>query len=387
MAGPYLLGPAGILRIVFADGLVVMQDGNELTLSAPVAAGTLPANVALTDAPNVFSQDQTITKARPALKLVTLGTTAGAHFSQAVANDVAITRNMNWDGANWNLDDTTLTGAILYLAGDGGLKYFTAPAAANPATITERYRVSSTGSLDVGSVPDARLTSNVALKNVNNLFTAAQRIGDGTTSAGLTIDAVNAANDGPLVTLAKASVVKAYMGLVSAILGGTSDDLLHYASVIRFVASGAAVLNLNGTYADLLCGQVKFPAAQVPSADANILDDYEEGTWTPIDSSGAALAFAAASGQYTKIGRAVHVIGTVSYPATASGAAALIGGLPFTAGANGSLAIGYQTEATLQSLLIASTTTAFAPYTSTGVQLTNVTLSNDTIQFAGTYFV
>ncbi len=54
------------------------------------------------------------------------------------------------------------------------------------------------------------------------------------------------------------------------------------------------------------------------------------GTWTPIDASGASLVFAAAEGYYTKIGAFVHLQAFVTYPTTASGATAVIGGAPFT---------------------------------------------------------
>src|ERR1035437_2045665 len=46
-------------------------------------------------------------------------------------------------------------------------------------------------------------------------------------------------------------------------------------------------LDLTGASA----GQIKFPASQNASSDANTLDDYEEGTWTPADGSGAGLSF------------------------------------------------------------------------------------------------
>lgn len=56
-------------------------------------------------------------------------------------------------------------------------------------------------------------------------------------------------------------------------------------------------------------GQIKFPAAQNASADANTLDDYEEGTWTPVyfgtGGSAGAYAVGGAYGYYTKVGRKV----------------------------------------------------------------------------------
>jgi hypothetical protein len=68
------------------------------------------------------------------------------------------------------------------------------------------------------------------------------------------------------------------------------------------------------------------------TADANSLDDYEEGTWTPqIRPDGYLTAWTATSaGRYTKIGRLVHVTGYVNYTAkTASGNYAFMAGFPF----------------------------------------------------------
>jgi hypothetical protein len=56
---------------------------------------------------------------------------------------------------------------------------------------------------------------------------------------------------------------------------------------------------------------------------------YSENTWTPTDGSGAGLALTSVSGTWTKVGRLVTAAFTVTYPATADGSAAIIGGLPF----------------------------------------------------------
>ncbi|MHB8772955.1 MAG: hypothetical protein ACYC7J_18325 [Syntrophales bacterium] len=88
---------------------------------------------------------------------------------------------------------------------------------------------------------------------------------------------------------------------------------------------------LQGSY-----GNVKFPATQVPSADANTLDDYEEGTWTMALSFGGAstgITYSSQAGRYTKIGRVIIYDGymALSSKGTATGAA-VISGLPVAAG-------------------------------------------------------
>lgn len=64
---------------------------------------------------------------------------------------------------------------------------------------------------------------------------------------------------------------------------------------------------------------------------ANKLDDYEEGTWTPTDGSGAGLTFTNTVGTYTKIGRQVFLVCEVQYPTTSDASDMDISGLPFSA--------------------------------------------------------
>ena len=67
---------------------------------------------------------------------------------------------------------------------------------------------------------------------------------------------------------------------------------------------------------------------------SELFADYEEGNWTPIDSSGAGLVFTSVDGKYTKTGNIVTARCTFTFPATANAAGILIGGLPFTLSSN-----------------------------------------------------
>lgn len=92
------------------------------------------------------------------------------------------------------------------------------------------------------------------------------------------------------------------------------------------------------TFAEIITASkgVQFPAVQVPSADVNCLDDYEEGTWTPVIGGAGGQSGQAYSGQtgtYVKIGGLVHVtfIATLTTKGTITGAVQ-IQGLPFPVG-------------------------------------------------------
>jgi len=66
-----------------------------------------------------------------------------------------------------------------------------------------------------------------------------------------------------------------------------------------------------------------------PGTTGQTMTNYEEGTWTPSDGSGAGLTFTG-NFTFTRIGRLVIVSMDITFPATASGAAIQINGLPFS---------------------------------------------------------
>ena len=73
---------------------------------------------------------------------------------------------------------------------------------------------------------------------------------------------------------------------------------------------------------------ITFPATQSASSNANTLDDYEEGTWTP--SIGGTATYSPASGTYTKVGKLVTFQMTLYILSVGTGSLSLISGLPFS---------------------------------------------------------
>ena len=72
---------------------------------------------------------------------------------------------------------------------------------------------------------------------------------------------------------------------------------------------------------------IVFPGTNVVSTNANTLDDYEEGAWTPACPN---VTVAASEGKYTKVGRLVTVQGYATWPTTSDTNDIEISGLPFT---------------------------------------------------------
>jgi len=78
---------------------------------------------------------------------------------------------------------------------------------------------------------------------------------------------------------------------------------------------------------------IAFPAAQVASSDPNTLDDYEEGTFTPIvygGSSTGTTTYSSQYGKYTRIGNVVTISAQMDWTSATGTGSMQIGGFPFT---------------------------------------------------------
>ena len=107
----------------------------------------------------------------------------------------------------------------------------------------------------------------------------------------------------------------------------------------RFNA-GAPILCLSGGNTSATGTGIAFPATQSASTDANTLDDYEEGTWTPaMSATGSAptVSYNYRSGVYRKIGSMVYVQFGMNIASRTGGSGEIaITGLPFTSISRGS---------------------------------------------------
>jgi len=122
---------------------------------------------------------------------------------------------------------------------------------------------------------------------------------------------------------------------------------------------------------------------------SELLNWYEEGTWTPADASGAGLSLTA-TGTYTRIGRMVMAQFDITYPSTASTANTVISGLPFGVTLDGGYAHTYTSSNTAPITYrfggAGSTSFSFANYNfSTNIK--NNQLSGTNTQGTYIYFI
>ena len=166
-----------------------------------------------------------------------------------------------------------------------------------------------------GSGNDIKFQSNgseVGSLTAEGVLTATSFAGSGASLTGIStpITALNNATESELVTV-----------------GSTTTEL-----------DAESGLTFDGTDLTLGTGDIVFGTAGkgiclgvTSNTDANTLDDYEEGTWTP--NIGGDATYTNQTGKYIKIGKMVWVNFVISIDSQGTGSTiAAISGLPFASG-------------------------------------------------------
>jgi hypothetical protein len=182
-----------------------------------------------------------------------------------------------------------------------------------------------------------------------------------------------------------ALALDASKNVVSVTNTGSGNNVLATAPTLVddvSLSTGNLVISTSGKGIDF--------SATPGTGTSELLADYEEGTWTPTDNSGAGLTFDIRYAKYTRVGRAIHIVVYMVWPVTASAANAALAGLPFTNATNGfaslSLSSGSGTALGGQ-VNSAATTINIFPASNYNLGITNASLSAGGVQIAGTYFV
>ena len=188
--------------------------------------------------------------------------------------------------------------------------------------------------------------------------------------AQITLNSTGVASNGALVLQSN--------GTTAAVTISTGQDLTMAGRTTNptTISIGAATPSTSGA-------GITFPATQSASTDANTLDDYEEGTWTP--NQGGALTVVgtfSSSGTYTKIGNLVYVRGTVSGSTSIaiSSISNISTNLPFTVKA-GAAGIGTVTSTNT----LTTFTGCYANATTTSLLSINTVAATPSIEFSVVY--
>jgi hypothetical protein len=180
--------------------------------------------------------------------------------------------------------------------GDTGMFFPAADTIAFAEGGAESMRIGSDGCLNIGKTDNPTGKLDIG-GQASGVATNVARFGN-----------IAGTNNGPIVSV-----------------DASNNWLFNQASGSIRVGSTIAVGGATALYG---VGGITFPATQSASADANTLDDYEEGTWTP--SITGATTYGSRIGLYTKIGNMVYAMWQIQGAIGGSPSGSNVNGLPFT---------------------------------------------------------
>ena len=218
-------------------------------------------------------------------------------------------------------------GQVLTSSGSGSAPTWTTVASSQ--WTTSGSQVYFTGSIGVGtSAINSWYVDNKAIDmpagSVFSYSTTSQFIGQNTfvNASGTQV----AKNTGASAVYAQSAGIHQFASAPSV----TANSTQTFTTILEFGKGKTLALesatSVSGT-------GISFPSTQSASTDANTLDDYEEGTWTPtvIGSTTAGTGtYTDRSGYYTKIGNRITINGSCGISAHTGTGNITLGVLPFT---------------------------------------------------------
>jgi hypothetical protein len=239
--------------------------------------------------------------------------------------------NSTWSYGTYSPNQLNIGGS-----GSGGVRVATAVAPitfhtgnANAGLSVERMRIDASGNVIVGGSAQAEATS-VTLNPQGYILAKSSH------QPAAFFDRDN--SDGEIVTFRKQGTPVGSIGAEGGDLTiGNADTGLQFVNTSQIIRPQNLTTNA-AVDAQVSLGQSAYRFKDLylsggvylgGTGAANKLEDYEEGTWTPVDGAGGVGSGGA--GVYTKIGRLVHVSGTLVVTAfTGGNTDYAISGLPFT---------------------------------------------------------
>ena len=250
------------------------------------------------------------------------GTSGSSAAFWARGDSLRIGNGFYFNGGNYIYTATGVAPTVFTQNGvvNGGFawQYAASGTAGGTFTFSEAMRITSAGNVGIGNSSPPQLLT----------------VGSSSTRGIQQIIGTSGGN--PLLLIDNTNIASGKQwGITSGASNAANLDFADYSvGGIKLSINAGGNLMLAGATATANGTGITFPATQSASSDANCLDDYEEGTWTPAYSFGGGttgVTYATQAGSYIKIGRLVTVwcYIVLSNKGSSTGAAQITG-MPFT---------------------------------------------------------
>ena len=237
---------------------------------------------------------------------------------------------IEWEGNDSTTGSAGVGGKIDLIAEDAtpeyAMRFFTHDNLSGTAELAERMRIDSSGNVGIGTTsPTSTLEiakndqTNGATLSITNSFDG------GGWDAGDTVGSIDFRTD-------DFSSTEKVRGQIKVFDDSASGSTYPFANAMSFSTGYFATLNErmridSSGHAIIPAGVTLGTAAGVYNA-ANTLDDYEEGTWTPVLGGGATAT--GMTGKYTKVGNLVTAYLILENSTISGTPDYIVSGLPFT---------------------------------------------------------
>jgi len=232
------------------------------------------------------------------------------------------------------INASTTAGIVTTADTSGVLALQTAGTTAISIDASQNVNFAGTAQRITGDFSNGTIANRVAFQtSTANSATSVGIIPNGTGTTAL-INAFN--NSDPTNSSAMQVACLAAESRINSLITGTGtyQPMTFYtggSESLRLSATTKAVILAGGSTSANGTG-ITFPATQSASTDANTLDDYEEGTFTPTivgSTSAGTGTYSTQVGTYTRVGRVVSFRLLIAWSAHTGTGSMLAGGLPF----------------------------------------------------------
>jgi len=292
--------------------------------AVPTAANLVPGELAInTNDGKLYYEDSS----GVVQVLATKGGVGTSSTTQVLYNSSGLTvgsANLTFDGTNLTTGGSETAARFIPSGSTVATNGMYLPAANTlgfSTNSTERMRITSAGNVGIG-------TSSPATKLHVAAETPILRIdGTGTANSGAILQLLGwtgASKNWQIDTASTSGANELAFTPSTANAGSTFTTLSQ-----SFKSNGTIGLTVSGSTSG---AGITFPATQSASSDANTLDDYEEGTWTP--SIGGTATYGTRIATYTKIGDTVRAYFDITIGTIGTGSTTILSGFPFSSNTN-----------------------------------------------------